>query len=486
MELDVLIVGAGLSGIGAAFRLQERAAPYRYAIFEARDAIGGTWDLFRYPGIRSDSDMATLGFPFHPWRGGDAIAGGEAIRDYIRETAAAFGIDAKVRLRHRVIAADWSSAQARWTVRYTADGVEQQLQCRFLFLCAGYYDYASAHAPDWPGREAFAGPVIHPQFWPEDLEVAGRRIAVIGSGATAVTLLPALVARGAAQVTMVQRSPTYIVAQPATDALAARLHRWLPRRVAAAAVRWKSIGYAVATYGLSRRWPGLLKRQIAVRQRRLLGDAFDIATHLTPRYDPWDQRLCLAPDGDLFAVLRDGRAAIVTDTIESLRPDGLAFTSGRTLAADILVTATGLNLQVLGGARLSVDGVAVEPGERLMYRGAMLAGVPNLAFAVGYTNASWTLRSDLTARFVRRLLDHMTARGLASAVPVPADTEAPDTPILDLSSGYIQRSAHLLPRQGRRAPWRVHQNYLRDLWSFRTGRIDDGVLRFTPPADKAG
>ncbi len=477
-HLDVLIVGAGLSGIDAGYRVGHERADRRWAIFEARDAIGGTWDLFRYPGVRSDSDMTTLGFPFHPWRGEKAIADGADIRDYIRDTARTFGIDRHIRFRHRVLAADWSSRDARWTVTYEVDGQTAHLTCSFLYLCSGYYDYRQGHAPTWPRQSDYRGTIVHPQHWPEGLPVAGQRIVVIGSGATAVTLVPALIDRGAAHVTMVQRSPTYIVSMPARDRIAATLRRHLPAALAEPAIRWKNIGYGIATYSLAQRRPTFVKRQIARQQRAELGEGFDIATHLTPRYDPWDQRLCLVPDSDLFRVLRDGSATIATGHIAHFDRDGVVLTTGETLQADLVVTATGLTLRLMGGATLSIDGTPIDPGQHMLYRGAMLADVPNLAFAMGYTNASWTLKCDLTARFVSRVLDRMAADGSEIVVAAAPPAEVVDTPVLDLSSGYIRRDQALLPRQGRRAPWRTHQNYVRDALTMRR-RLDDGVLRFT-------
>ncbi|MBB6503527.1 cation diffusion facilitator CzcD-associated flavoprotein CzcO [Sphingomonas endophytica] len=476
-HLDVLIVGAGLSGIGAAYRIGQNRPDRRWAIFEARDAIGGTWDLFRYPGIRSDSDMTTLGFPFHPYRGEKTIADGADILAYLRDTARTFGIDRHTRFRHRVTAAEWSSEAARWTVHYEVDGDSAQLTCRFLFFCSGYYDYASGHAPEWPAMGVFSGRIVHPQAWPANLSVTGRRVVVIGSGATAVTLVPALVARGAAHVTMLQRSPTYIVAMPARDRLGAALHRILPTGLADRLTRWKSIAYGIGSYTLARRRPAQVKRQIAKQQRAALGDGYDVAKHLTPNYNPWDQRLCLVPDSDLFTVLRDGRATIVTDTINRFTPDGIALTSGDILPADVVVTATGLRLKIMGGATLSVDGRAVEPHRHLVYKGVMFSDVPNMAFSTGYTNASWTLRSDLSAHFVARLLDHMDGTGTTIATPIPHAAEEATTPLLDLNSGYIQRVAEWLPRQGKRVPWRVQQNYVRDRLTMRR-RLDDGVLRF--------
>ena len=476
-HLDVLIVGAGLSGIGAAYRIGHDRPGRRWAIFEARDAIGGTWDLFRYPGIRSDSDMTTLGFPFHPWRGDKTIADGADILAYIRDTARTFGIDRHIRFRHRVVAADWSTTDARWTVHYEVDGERAQMTCRFLFLCSGYYDYARGHAPEWPGMGVFSGRIVHPQAWPADLSVTGQRVVVIGSGATAVTLVPALVAQRAAHVTMLQRSPTFIVAMPARDRIGRALHRFLPTRLADTLTRWKSIAYGIGSYTLARRHPAFVKRQIARQQRAVLGDGYDLAKHLTPNYNPWDQRLCLVPDSDLFTVLRDGRATIVTDTIDHFVPEGIALTSGDILPADLIVTATGLRLTLMGGATLSVDGRTIEPHRHLVYKGAMFSDVPNMAFSTGYTNASWTLRSDLSARFVARLLDRMDATGTTTATPIPQGTEEATTPLLDLKSGYIQRVADWLPRQGKRVPWRVQQNYVRDALTMR-GSLDDGVLNF--------
>ncbi|MEH3121484.1 MAG: NAD(P)/FAD-dependent oxidoreductase [Sphingomonas phyllosphaerae] len=476
-HLDVLIVGAGLSGIGAAYRIGHDRPDRRWAIFEARDAIGGTWDLFRYPGIRSDSDMTTLGFPFYPYRGEKAIADGADILAYLRDTARTFGIDRHIRYGHRVVAADWSSADARWTITYEVDGQRARMTCRLVFFCSGYYDYTRGHAPEWPGMADFGGTIAHPQAWPVDFPITGKRVVVIGSGATAVTLVPALVAQGAAHVTMLQRSPSYIVAMPAQDRLGAALSRLLPTRIADTLTRWKSIAYSVGSYTLARRRPDLVKRQIAKQQRAALGDSYDVAKHLTPRYNPWDQRLCLVPDGDLFAVLRDGRATIVTDTIDRFIPAGIALTSGDILPADLIVTATGLRLKLLGGATLSLDGRTIEPHRHLVYKGAMFSDVPNMAFSTGYTNASWTLRSDLSARFVARLLAHMDATGATVATPVPQAVEEATTPLLDLNSGYIQRVAQWLPRQGRRVPWLVQQNYVRDTLTMR-GRVDDGVLRF--------
>lgn len=477
-HLDVLVVGAGLSGIDAGYWLKTKSPDRTWAIFEARDAIGGTWDLFRYPGIRSDSDMTTLGFPFRPWHGEKAIADGADIRDYIEDTALEFGIDRKIRMRHRVTGADWSSAEARWTISYLADGKPGRMTCGFLFLCSGYYDYQEGHSPTWPAFDTFEGRVVHPQFWPEDLSVAGKRVVVIGSGATAVTLVPALVAKGAAHVTMLQRSPTYIVSRPSHDERGEAFRSRLPTSIADTAIRWKNIGYSIFVYNVSRKKPDVVKHKIAAQQKELLGPDFDIVRHLTPKYNPWDQRLCLVPDGDLFKVLRADQATIVTDQIDTFTPNGIRLASGDELKADIVVTATGLKLKMMGGASLTVDGQIVEPGTRLLYKGAMLEGVPNFAFAVGYTNASWTLKCDITSQYVSRLLNHMAKHGQHSATPIAPDDAAVEESMLDLQSGYVKRAQNMLPRQGAKAPWKTHQNYVRDLFAFRTGRIDDGVLQF--------
>ena len=476
-HIDVLIVGAGISGIDAAYRIQTGNPGLRYAILEARDAIGGTWDLFRYPGVRSDSDMVTLGFPFRPWRQEKSIADGADIRDYVRETARAFGIDKAIRFRHRGVAADWSSASARWTVDVETDAGVRRITCGFLFLCAGYYDYAAGHAPDWPGRDGFAGRVVHPQFWPQDIDLHGKRVVVIGSGATAVTLVPAL-ARTAMHVTMLQRSPTYIVAQPARDAKAQTLRRWLPAAIADPIIRWKNVVYGIFTYWFARSKPEKMRALIRTGVRGQLGEDFDVDRHFNPRYNPWDQRLCLVPDGDLFAALRAGKASVVTGEIETFTETGLRLTSGEELEADIIVTATGLKLRLMGGIQIEVDGKPVEVGSTTIYKSVMLSDVPNLASVFGYTNASWTLKSDLIDDYFCRLLDHMDRHGYAICTPRRGDAAMADEPTLPLTSGYIQRAKNLLPKQGTKKPWRMNQNYALDVIALRFGAIDDGALEF--------
>lgn len=478
-DLDVLIVGAGLSGVDAAYHLQRSCPDRSFAIFEARGAIGGTWDLFRYPGIRSDSDMHTLGYPFRPWRGDKAIADGGAIRDYIEDTARHFDIERAIHFHHRVLSATWSTLEARWTVEYEAEGERRRLKCRFLFMASGYYDYDAGHRPEFPGDASFTGRWVHPQHWPADLDVAGKHVVVIGSGATAITLVPALAAQGA-KVTMLQRSPSYIVSRPARDRVADLVHRWLPQRLAGSLIRWKNVTYGIITYRLARRHPARMRALIMKGTRLHLGAGPEVERHFTPRYDPWDQRLCLVPDADLFTALKSGAASIVTDTVERITPEGLTLSSGERLQADVIITATGLNIKLMGGVSLTVDGKPTTLAEKLIYKGMMLEGVPNLALAFGYTNASWTLKVDLVSKHVCRLLNHMrrTRTAICTAEAAAADVEP--RPMLDFSSGYVQRADHFMPKQGSRRPWAVHQNYALDMASFRLGRVADGTLKFRP------
>jgi monooxygenase len=480
-HVDVLVVGAGLSGIGAGCHLQAACPEKSYAILEARECIGGTWDLFRYPGIRSDSDMYTLGYAFRPWTGAKAIADGPAILAYVRDTAKEHGIDKHVRYRHRVVRADFSSADARWTVQVEADrgdGRETvRLTCAFLFMCSGYYRYDEGYTPDFAGTERFTGEVVHPQQWSPEIDYEGKRVVVIGSGATAVTLVPAI-ARRAAHVTMLQRSPSYIVSLPAEDPLAAFLGRLLPARVAYPIVRWKNVLVTMLSFQLSRRRPELMKAIIKKAAARQLPPGFDVDTHFNPAYRPWDQRLCVVPGGDLFKAIRAGRASIRTDAIATFTENGLALASGAELDADLVVTATGLNLLALGGLEIAVDGRTVELPETMSYRGMMLSGVPNLAIALGYTNASWTLKCDLTCGYVCRLLNHMDAHGYRQCVP-RRDPSVAERPFIDFSSGYVLRSIDKFPKQGAKAPWRLYQNYPRDIVSLRFGALEDGAIEFS-------
>ena len=478
-HFDVLIVGAGLSGIGAACHLQRECPQHRFAILENRPRIGGTWDLFRYPGVRSDSDMYTLGYAFKPWEQPQAIASGESIRNYVEETAEEHGVDRLIRFGHKVISADWSASQARWTLQIErADqGDTVQMSCNFLLMCAGYYSYEQGYAPAFPGSENFRGRIVHPQHWTPDIDYADKRVVVIGSGATAVTLVPAM-AKTAAHVTMLQRSPTWVVARPAEDAMANRLRRFLPAMLAYGITRWKRILLGMYVFSLCRRKPELASRMLLQGVRTALGPDYDVDKHFTPRYRPWDQRVCLVPDGDLFATIRSGRASVVTDEIETFTETGIRLKSGEALAADLIVTATGLNLNVLGGLRVSLDGEPVDLSKTLNYKGLMYSGVPNLASCFGYTNASWTLKCDLTCDYVCRLLNHMKAKGLTSCTPRNKDPSIQAEPWVDFSSGYFQRARDILPRQGSRAPWKLYQNYPRDILMLRHGRIEDGVLEF--------
>jgi cation diffusion facilitator CzcD-associated flavoprotein CzcO len=482
-HVDVLIVGAGLSGIGAAHHLQERCPGKSYAIFEAREDIGGTWDLFRYPGIRSDSDMHTLGYRFRPWTDAKSIAEGPKILDYIRDTAREDGIAHRIRLRHRVVAAEWSSEDARWTVEAerTDTGETVTLTCGFVFVNSGYYRYDEGYTPEFPGLDRFGGPVIHPQHWPEDFDYAGKRVVVIGSGATAMTLVPAM-AEQAAKVTMLQRSPTYVISMPGKDGLANRLRTVLPDRLAYPIVRWKNVLLQGAFYRLSRKRPELVKRMLRRGAIKALPPGYDVDIHFKPRYNPWDQRVCLVPDADLFRALGSGRAEIVTDQIETFTEGGIKLESGAELAADVVITATGLNLLFLGGMRISVDGGEVDVSKAFTYKGMMLSEVPNLAFTVGYTNASWTLKADLSAEYVCRLLNHMDSAGHRVTMPRVSDPSLVEEPLLDFTSGYVQRSLAHLPKQGSKEPWKLRQNYPIDLRMLRHGAIDDGVLRFSSPA----
>ena len=482
-HVDVLIVGAGISGICAAYHVQAKCPGKTFAVLEARGAVGGTWDLFRYPGIRSDSDMYTLGFRFRPWPDAKAIADGPAILSYVRETASRYDIDRKIRFHHRVVRAEWSTEDARWTVEVERGdtGETVYLTCSFLFVCAGYYRYDEGYTPHFEGVERFRGRIVHPQDWTEDIDYANKRVIVIGSGATAVTLVPAMAER-AAHVTMLQRSPSYVVSLPGQDPLASALRRLLPARLVYPIVRWKNVLVTMLVFRLSRRRPQLMKALIRKGLERRLPAGYEIDTHFKPRYNPWDQRMCLVPDGDLFEVLSEGRASVVTDHIDTFIEKGVKLASGAELEADLVVTATGLNLVPLGGIAIAVDGRDVELPQTMTYKGMMLSGAPNLAFAVGYTNASWTLKCELTSEYVSRLLNHMDERGYRICTPRNRDPAVTDEPLIDFSSGYVRRAIDQFPRQGSKAPWRLHQNYARDLVLLRFGAIEDDAIEFSNPA----
>jgi monooxygenase len=477
-HFDVIVVGAGLSGIGGACHLKRECPAKSFVILEGRERMGGTWDLFRYPGVRSDSDMYTLGYRFRPWRDNKAMADGPAILSYIRDTAAEYDVDKSIRYNHRVRRASWSSHDARWTVEAETAETTVQFTCNFLYLCTGYYDYENGYTPEWAGVARFHGTMVHPQKWPEDLDYSGKRVVVIGSGATAVTLVPAMAQR-AAHVTMLQRSPSYIMSRPAEDVLANMLRHWLPDHTAYALTRWKNVLAGTFFYNLARKRPKVFKWMVERGVRRQLGKNYD-SKHFTPPYNPWDQRLCLVPDADLFRAMNDGRVSVVTDEIETFTEDGLLLKSGEHLAADVIVTATGLVLKLLSGMQMIVDSASVEVRNTLVYKGMMFSDIPNLAFAVGYTNASWTLKCDLTAGYVCRLLNYMDQYGYNVCTPRVKDVDIKEEPIIDFNSGYVLRGIDKLPRQGSKTPWRLHQNYVKDLRMMRYGRVEDDAMEFRP------
>ena len=482
-HVDVLIVGAGLSGVGTACHLRRRLPGKTFAILEAREDMGGTWDLFRYPGIRSDSDMFTLGYSFQPWTESEAIADGPSILRYIRDTARAYGVDKAIRFGHRVMRAEWSTADARWTVHAerTDTGEPVRLTCDFLFACTGYYRYDEGYVPEFEGTDRFRGQIVHPQRWPEDLDYEGKQVVVIGSGATAVTLVPSMADR-AAHVTMLQRSPSYVISLPGNDTVAQALGRRLPARAAYAIVRWKNVLRQMLAFNVARKAPRFARKLVRSWNQKQLPEGYDVDTHFNPRYDPWDQRLCLVPDGDLFETIARGRASIVTDRVKTFTERGIELESGKELGADVVVTATGFNLLLLGGMDVVVDGESVDFSERVAYKGLMLCGVPNLAMALGYTNASWTLKCDLVAQYVCRLLAYMDRHEYAIATPQPPDPSLPTDPIIDLRSGYVMRSIDQLPKQGQSLPWRLHQNYFRDIRLLKRGPVDDRMAFSRGPA----
>ncbi|MFN8439844.1 MAG: NAD(P)/FAD-dependent oxidoreductase [Caldilineaceae bacterium] len=478
-HVDVLIVGAGLSGIAAGYYLQKRCPDKRFVVLEGREAIGGTWDLFRYPGVRSDSDMFTLGYSFRPWHEAKAIADGPSILKYIGETAAAYGIDKQIRFNHRVRRASWSSADAKWSIE-AERGAEKEIvhfTCNFLFMCSGYYDYAQGYTPTWPGIERFAGRIVHPQQWPQDLDYRGKRVVVIGSGATAVTLVPAM-AEQAAHVTMLQRSPTYIVSMPAQDQVADRIRRSLPEGVAHSLVRWKNVLFGMYFYTIARRKPDLAKKTILEGVRKELGPDYDVNKHFSPHYNPWDQRLCLVPDSDLFKAINSGKVTVVTDQIESFTKSGIQLQSGQQLEADLIVTATGLVMKLMSGVQLSVDGKPIDLSQTMSYKGMMFSDIPNLISVLGYTNASWTLKCELVCQYACRLLNYMQRHGQHQCTPRSHDTAISNEPLLDFSSGYVQRALGQLPKQGAKRPWKLYQNYIFDLLALRYGSLNDGTMEF--------
>lgn len=479
-ELDVVIVGAGISGISAAWHIQDRCPGKTYAVLEARDSLGGTWDLHRFPGVRSDVDMFTFGFRFRPWPDASTVSPAHSIMRYLRDTVAESGVDRHIRYGTKVIGCNWSSDEGKWTVR-TRDGATGTIKvyrCEFLFVCTGYYDYAKGYVPNFPGLDKFQGTFVHPQHWPEDLDYQGKKVVVIGSGATAVTVVPAMAHGGAGHVTMLQRSPSYVLSIPRVDPSTAVLQKLLPVRIAHPLIRWKNYGYQFAQFELSRRAPKLVRAFIRRSVRMQLPKGYPVDVHFRPKYNPWDERLCLVSGGDLFRAIRSGKAEVVTDEIETFTPGGIKLRSGIEIKADIVVSATGFNLMLFGGIEGTIDGKPVNPSESTVYKGSMLSGVPNLAFTIGYTNAPWTLKADLVSEYVCRVLNYMTEHGYNVATPI-LEGEATDTSLMgDFTPGYVRRSSDILPRQGEKRPWRLSMSYILDLFDIRHSTIDDGVLRF--------
>ncbi|MET0900124.1 MAG: NAD(P)/FAD-dependent oxidoreductase [Mycobacterium sp.] len=477
--VDVVIVGAGISGISAAWHLQQRCPGKSYAILESRENMGGTWDLFKYPGIRSDSDMFTLGFRFKPWESAKSIADGPSILAYLKEAATENGIDKHMRFNHKVVAADWSDADNLWKLTVENDGQQKTIHCGFLLACSGYYNYDQGYSPKFEGAEDFSGTIVHPQHWPEDLDYTGKRVVVIGSGATAITLIPALVNSGAGHVTMLQRTPTYVGTLPQVDPVAEKANKYLPAKVAHVVNRWKAITFSTAQYQLSQRFPKYMRKTLLTMAQRRLPEGFDVEKHFGPDYKPWDQRLCLAPNGDLFKTIRKGNADVVTDTIERFTETGIQLTSGQHLDADIIITATGLNIRFFGGAQVLRNGEPLDLADSVAYKGMMLSDLPNAVFTFGYTNASWTLKADLTSEYVCRLLNYMDSHGYDTVVPQEPGPDVERRPFVDLSSGYVLRAIDQLPKSGSEKPWRLKQNYFVDLQLIRQGKIDDSALLFT-------
>lgn len=478
-HLDVVIVGAGISGISTAWHLQERCPTKSYAILERRENIGGTWDLFKYPGIRSDSDMFTLGFRFKPWTSAHSIADGKSIWNYINEAADENGIKKHIRVNHRVVNADWSDADNKWTLTVDNNGEEKQITCSFLSVCSGYYNYDQGYSPEFPGAADFKGKIIHPQHWPESLDYAGKKIVVIGSGATAVTLIPSLVKGGAGHVTMLQRSPTYIGSLPLVDPIAEKTNKYLPKNLAHFVNRWKAIGFSTAQYQLARRFPQYMRKTLLTMAKHRLPEGYDVEKHFGPRYNPWDERLCLAPNGDLFKTIKAGKADVVTDTIETFTETGIKLTSGEELQADIIITATGLNMQLFGGASVTRNGDDIDLTKSMTYKGLMLSGVPNMAITFGYTNASWTLKADLVSEFICRVLNFMDANGFDKVEAEHPGEAVDELPFMDFTPGYFRRAMDSLPKSGSEAPWRLKQNYFFDLRTIRHGKVDEESLHFT-------
>ena len=477
MHKDIIVVGAGISGIAAGYNLQKSCPNKSFAILEGRSSLGGTWDLFKYPGVRSDSDMHTLGFRFKPWIHKKSIADGPSILEYLNETVDEYNLREKISFNQKVISSNWSSDKSVWELKVLSNGDEISMTCNFLFLCGGYYSYDKPFMPKFPNQEEFQGKLIHPQFWDESLDYTNKKVIVIGSGATAITLVPAI-ANKAEHVTMLQRSPSYVISGPGEDSWSKSLNKILPIRLSYFLIRWKNILRTSLGFYLSRKYPNWIKKRIIDLVRDELGQDYDVEKHFTPRYNPWDQRMCLVPDSDLFASIRDGKASVVTDVIKSFNKDGILVESGEQINADIIVSATGIEINILNDINVSVDDEKVVPNNKLAYKGMMLSGVPNLAFTFGYVNASWTLRADLTCEYVCRLLNQMDKQKVSVCLPEEDSLAKVDDEYIDFTSGYVQRALDIMPKQGTKAPWRNYQNYLKDIFLVRLFSIKDSTLKF--------
>lgn len=477
MHKDIIVVGAGISGIAAGYNLQKSCPNKSFAILEGRSSLGGTWDLFKYPGVRSDSDMHTLGFRFKPWIHKKSIADGPSILEYLNETVDEYNLREKISFNQKVISSNWSSDKSVWELKVLSNGDEISMTCNFLFLCGGYYSYDKPFMPKFPNQEEFQGKLIHPQFWDESLDYTNKKVIVIGSGATAITLVPAI-AKKAEHVTMLQRSPSYVISGPGEDSWSHSLNKILPIRLSYFLIRWKNILRTSLGFYLSRKYPNWIKKRIIDLVRDELGQDYDVEKHFTPRYNPWDQRMCLVPDSDLFASIRDGKASVVTDLIKSFNKDGILVESGEQINADIIISATGIEINMLNDINVFVDDEKVVPNAKLAYKGMMLSGVPNLAFTFGYVNASWTLRADLTCEYVCRLLNLMDKQKVSVCLPEEDSNAVVDDEYIDFTSGYVQRALDIMPKQGIKAPWRNYQNYLKDIFLVRLFSIKDSTLKF--------
>ena len=477
MHKDVVVVGAGISGIAAGYNLQKSCQNKSFVILEGRESLGGTWDLFKYPGVRSDSDMHTLGFRFKPWIHKKSIADGSSILEYLNETVDEYNLREQIMFNHKVVSSNWMSEKSQWELTIKSGGQEFTMTCNFLFLCGGYYSYDKPFMPKFPNQDEFQGRFIHPQFWDEAIDYSNKKVIVIGSGATAVTLVPAI-AKKASHVTMLQRSPSYVVSAPGEDSWNKVLNKIFPARLTYFLIRWKNILRTSLGFYLSRKYPAKIKERLINLVREELGQDFDVDKHFVPKYNPWDQRMCLVPDGDLFTAIRDGKASVVTEVIENFNEKGILVESGEFIEADIIVSATGIEINVLNDIDVTVDQKKVEPHKKFSYKGMMLSGVPNLAFTFGYVNASWTLRADLTCEYVCRLLNQMDKEGVSACIPEADSNAIGDDDYIDFTSGYVQRALNKLPKQGQKSPWRQYQNYLKDIFLVRFFSLKDSTLKF--------